>query len=201
MTERREVWITGVGLLTCLGEGLDAAWTHLERGDPPAYDDKSFAPYIVHPLAPMSFDKQIPKKSDQRQMETWQRIGVYAAGMALTDAGVDGNAEILDRIDMIVAAGGGERDIAVDTAIMAGVRKTDTAGRLPQRTADERSAPDAVSGAAAQSARRQYLARPRRRRLLAHFHGRGSRRRRRGAGRAGAHRRRPERDDAGRRRL
>ena len=128
MTERREVWITGVGLLTCLGEGLEKAWQHLERGDPPPYDDKSFAPYIVHQLPPMSFDKQIPKKSDQRQMETWQRVGVYSAGMALTDAGIAGNAELLDHTDMIVAAGGGERDIAVDTAIMAGVRKTNQSG-------------------------------------------------------------------------
>jgi len=128
VTKRREVWITGVGLLTCLGEGLDAAWGHLERGDPPPYDDKSFAPYIVHQLPPMSFDKQIPKKSDQRQMETWQRVGVYTAGLALTDAGIAGNADLLDRTDMIVAAGGGERDIAVDTAIMAGVRKTNQPG-------------------------------------------------------------------------
>ncbi len=128
MTERREVWITGVGLLTCLGEGLEAAWSHIERGDPPVYDDKSFAPYIVHQLAPMSFDKQIPKKSDQRQMETWQRVGVYSAGLALSDAGIAGNAEVLDHTDMIVAAGGGERDISVDTAIMAGVRKTNKPG-------------------------------------------------------------------------
>jgi 3-oxoacyl-[acyl-carrier-protein] synthase II len=128
VTERREVWITGVGLLTCLGEGLDAAWSHLEHGDPPPYDDKSFAPYIVHQLAPMSFDKQIPKKSDQRQMETWQRVGVYSAGLALTDAGLAGNADLLDHTDMIVAAGGGERDIAVDTAIMAGVRKVNEPG-------------------------------------------------------------------------
>ena len=128
MTERREVWITGVGLLTCLGEGLETAWRHLEQGDTPLYDDKTFAPYIVHQLAPMSFDKQIPKKSDQRQMETWQRVGVYSAGMALTDAGIAGNGELLDHTDMIVAAGGGERDTAVDTAIMAGVRKTNTPG-------------------------------------------------------------------------
>jgi 3-oxoacyl-[acyl-carrier-protein] synthase II len=104
VSERREVWITGVGLLTSLGEGLEAAWSHLERGDPPPYDDKSFAPYIVHRLPPMSFDKQIPKKSDQRQMETWQRVGVYSAGMALSDAGIAGNAELLDHTDMIVAA-------------------------------------------------------------------------------------------------
>ena len=90
MIGRREVWITGVGLLTCLGEGLEKAWEHLERGDPPPYDDKTFAPYIVHQLPAMSFDKQIPKKSDQRQMEMWQRVGVYSAGMALTDAAIAG---------------------------------------------------------------------------------------------------------------
>ena len=128
MTERREVWITGVGLLTCLGEGLEANWAALERDGPPPYDDKSFAPYIVHQLPPVSFDKQIPKKSDQRQMETWQRVGVYTAGLALSDAGIAGNAELLDHTDMIVAAGGGERDIAVDTAIMAGLRKADAPG-------------------------------------------------------------------------
>ena len=79
-------------------------------------------------MAPIAYDKHIPKKSDQRQMETWQRVGVYSAGMALADAGIAGNAEILDRTDMIVAAGGGERDIAVDTAIMAGLRKTNEPG-------------------------------------------------------------------------
>jgi 3-oxoacyl-[acyl-carrier-protein] synthase II len=128
VTGRREVWITGVGLLTCLGEGIEANWTHLDRGDPPPYNDKTFAPYIVHPLGAMSFDKQIPKKADQRQMETWQRVGVYAAGLALGDAGIAGKPDLLDRTDMIVAAGGGERDIAVDNAILAGVRKANQPG-------------------------------------------------------------------------
>jgi len=35
-----------------------------------------------------------------------------AAGLALADAGVKGNAELLAQMDMVVAAGGGERDIA-----------------------------------------------------------------------------------------
>ncbi len=128
MTERRDVWITGVGLITCLGEGLDAAWDHLERGDPPPYDNKTFAPYIVHPLAPVNFDKQIPKKSDQRQMELWQRIGVYAAGLALSDAGVAGKPDLLDGTDVIVAAAGGERDIQADSAILTGMRKVTERG-------------------------------------------------------------------------
>ena len=77
-----------------------------------------FAPYIVHPWAKVSLDTQIPKKGDQRQMEAWQRIGTYAAGLALDSAGVKGNKEILGRMDMIVAAGGGERDLGVDTGIL-----------------------------------------------------------------------------------
>ena len=65
----------------------------------------------MHPLAPINFDAQIPKKGDQRQMENWQRIGTYAAGLALDSAGVKGKTDILSHMDMIVAAGGGERDL------------------------------------------------------------------------------------------
>jgi 3-oxoacyl-[acyl-carrier-protein] synthase II len=54
-------------------------------------------------------------------MEPWQRIGTYAAGLALDSAGIKGNAEVLARTDMIVAAGGGERDINADTAVLAGL--------------------------------------------------------------------------------
>ena len=113
----REAWITGIGIVSCLGEGADAHWQGLaERRI--KVDAETFAPYLVHPLAPLDLDKQIPKKGDQRQMEPWQRIGTYAAGLALADAGVKGNAELLARMDMIVAAGGGERDVAVDGAIL-----------------------------------------------------------------------------------
>jgi 3-oxoacyl-[acyl-carrier-protein] synthase II len=117
MTEPKEAWITGIGIVSSLGEGLEAHWDALKERRI-NIDEKRFAPYIVHPLAPVSFDAQIPKKGDQRQMEAWQRIGTYAAGLALDSAGVKGNREILGRMDMIVAAGGGERDLAVDMAIL-----------------------------------------------------------------------------------
>jgi 3-oxoacyl-[acyl-carrier-protein] synthase II len=118
----REVWITGVGIVSALGEGLDQHWDKLMAGGPPPYDDQTFAPYITFPVTPLNLDTQIPKKGDQRQMEAWQRIGVYAAGLALTDAGIAKNTEILDKADMIIAAGGGERDVAVDAAILTDVR-------------------------------------------------------------------------------
>jgi 3-oxoacyl-[acyl-carrier-protein] synthase II len=118
----RETWITGIGIVSCLGEGAEAHWQVLtdRRGN---VDAKTFAPHLVHPLAPINLDLQIPKKGDQRQMEAWQRIGTYAAGLALADAGVKGNADLLSHMDMVVAAGGGERDIAVDGTILTNKSK------------------------------------------------------------------------------
>jgi 3-oxoacyl-[acyl-carrier-protein] synthase II len=118
----REVWITGIGIVSCLGEGPNAHWQKLMQAHPDA-DTTTFAPFVVHPVAPINFDAQIPKKGDQRQMENWQRIGTYAAGLALDSAGVKGNSALLSRMDLIVAAGGGERDLTVDSNILSGIRR------------------------------------------------------------------------------
>ena len=128
MTEKpspRDAVITGVGLVSCLGEGLDAHFAALNGGAVPPVDATSYAPYMVHPLVALELDRQIPKRQDQRQMEPWQRIGTYAAGVALEHAGVKGQAELLARTHMIVAAGGGERDAAVDAAILTGLPKAE----------------------------------------------------------------------------
>ncbi|MGH9695933.1 MAG: beta-ketoacyl synthase N-terminal-like domain-containing protein, partial [Bryobacteraceae bacterium] len=129
----REAWITGLGILSCLGEGPQAHWQKLMEARPCA-DTGTFAPFIAHPLAPVNFDAQIPKKGDQRQMEPWQRIGTYAAGLALESAGVKGKSDILSHMDMIVAAGGGERDLQVDSAILSGApRAADPAAFLNEQ--------------------------------------------------------------------
>ena len=117
---RRDVWVTGIGLVTSLGEGVEAHAALLSPAarPRPALNETDYAPYSVHPLVPLDLSRQIPKKSDQRQMEGWQRIGVYAAGLALADAGIAGNPELLDRTGLVVAAGSGERDTMVDCTVL-----------------------------------------------------------------------------------
>jgi 3-oxoacyl-[acyl-carrier-protein] synthase II len=122
MPERHEVVITGIGIVSCLGEGPDAHWQALSQGKILA-DTTTNAPYVVHPIVALDLDKQIPKKGDQRQMEAWQRIGTYAAGLALDSAGIKGDAAQLATMDMIVSAGGGERDLAVDSKILTDIAK------------------------------------------------------------------------------
>ena len=118
----QDVVITGIGLLTSLGEGTDAHWQALTEGKFPVLERKKFAPYTVHPLPETDWSRQIERRGDQRQMETWQRIGTYTAGLALADAGMKGDAALVSTMDMIVAAAGGERDIVVDNQIMAAAR-------------------------------------------------------------------------------
>jgi 3-oxoacyl-[acyl-carrier-protein] synthase II len=124
MSGKRDTLITGIGLLSSLGEGKEIHLSRFNSGEVPVVDDTSYPSFPFHPLGPVDFDKQIPKKGDQRQMEPWQRIGTYAAGLALTDAGIAGDANILRRTDMIVAAAGGERDVNVDASIADELRRS-----------------------------------------------------------------------------
>ncbi len=124
----RDVVITGIGLLSNLGEGAGPHVAAAKGEVSPRIDLETFAPYPVHALGPVEFDRQIPKKSDQRQMEPWQRIGVYAAGLALDSAGLKGDPGAKDKLHVIVAAGGGERDHAVDGQILTGLKTASDQG-------------------------------------------------------------------------
>jgi len=116
--QSNDVLITGIGLVSSLGEGADVHWKMLTGGTDPVTDHNRFAPYVVHPLPTIDWGMQIPKRGDQRQMETWQRLGTYAAGLALEDAGLKADEAYGATMDMVIAAGGGERDEAVDSAIL-----------------------------------------------------------------------------------
>lgn len=116
----RDALITGIGLVSSLGEGMAAHRAALADFRP-VLDTARFPPFAVHPMVPLAYDSQIPKRGDQRQMEPWQRIGTYAAGLALEQAGLKGDAALLGQTHMLVAAGGGERDYEVDATILSGL--------------------------------------------------------------------------------
>lgn len=130
MPHDRDAVIVGIGLVSCLGEGVEANWSALTAADGfrPVVDSTRFAPLSVHPLAAVQLDRQIPKKGDQRQMEAWQRLGVYAAGLALDQARLKGDPALLAHTDMIVCAGGGERDPAVDAAALTDLAEASDPG-------------------------------------------------------------------------
>jgi hypothetical protein len=68
-------------LISSLGVGRQA---HLPLG-PAQRDEQSFAPFSIHPLPALGMESVIPRR-EYRQMENFQRLGTYAAGLAIADA-------------------------------------------------------------------------------------------------------------------
>ncbi|MDE1991860.1 MAG: beta-ketoacyl-ACP synthase [Rhizobiaceae bacterium] len=137
---QNDVVITGIGIVTCQGVGKDAhvALLTADKAPPTIVETEKFKPYPVHPLPEIDWSQQIPKRGDKRQMENWQRIGVFTAGLALDDAGFKDNLEACGSMDMIVAAGGGERDINVDTLIVnEGLKRNDREVLLNEKLTTE----------------------------------------------------------------
>ena len=123
-----DVVITGVGLVSSIGVGAEAHVAALTANSPqPVYDNVTHAPLIVHAAPEMDFSVQIPKR-EQRQMELWQKLGVYGAGLALDRAGIKGDIDFCKTMDMVIAAAGGERDLDVDAEIVARVASGQNAG-------------------------------------------------------------------------
>lgn len=57
-----EVWITGLGLISSLGDGWQAHMRALaNHGHQPVFEEKRFAPCVVHPLCDVDFSGLIPK--------------------------------------------------------------------------------------------------------------------------------------------
>lgn len=131
------VLITGIGLLSSLGEGTETHWQAMNSAKPLNVDTERFAPYPVHALGEVDWAQQISRR-DMRQMEGWQQIGTYSAGLALDDAKAKDDEELCGKMDMIIAAGGGERDAEVDSSIMAEARTTnDREAMLTERLSND----------------------------------------------------------------
>lgn len=119
MQNNKTVVITGIGLLSAAGENLNNHKLLLDSNKVFGLDSDLYSPFFIHQITEdIDYQKHIPVKSDLRQMSTWQKLGVYAAGKALEDASLKNKLDILEYTDIIVASGGGERDINSDEAIL-----------------------------------------------------------------------------------
>lgn len=55
----RPVVVTGLGLVSCAGEGIEAHLAALDAGAAPRTDAETFAPYCVHPAPPITWDSTL----------------------------------------------------------------------------------------------------------------------------------------------
>ncbi|MGA1539042.1 MAG: beta-ketoacyl-ACP synthase II [Chthoniobacterales bacterium] len=111
MSERRVV-ISGMGVISPVGNHLDSFWENLKAGRSgitryQAFDSEKFDSKIageVHDFEPASFYKT-PK--DVKRTDRYTQLAVAATKMGLDDSGLDLAATDLDRVGVMIGSGVG----------------------------------------------------------------------------------------------
>ncbi len=107
----RRIVITGIGLVTPIGNTVDEFWNNLVGGKSgisriTKFDPSVLPTQIAAEIRDFSPDKYIDKKQGRR-MDMSQRYGVVAAGKAIEDAGLELEKTDLERAGVIIGSGVG----------------------------------------------------------------------------------------------
>ena len=117
-TERRVV-ITGLGVVSALGQDVEAFWNHLIAGqcgidritgfDPSAFDTQIAAEVKDFNPAPA-----FPSPKEIRRTDRFSQFGVYAAWQALRDSGLDLERVNRDEVGVFIGSGIGGLQTVTD---------------------------------------------------------------------------------------
>jgi 3-oxoacyl-[acyl-carrier-protein] synthase II len=108
-TERRIV-ITGMGVVSPLGNDLDSFWQSLLAGQCgvdriTAFDPSAFDTQIAAEVKDFNPAPAFPSPKEARRTDRYSQFGVYAAWQALRDAGLDMNKVNPDEVGVFLGSG------------------------------------------------------------------------------------------------
>ena len=125
----RDVVITGIGLVSSAGRRRGGASGGASAGAPPHIDAETFAPFPVHPAVGRSNGTGRSRRSPtSARWSPGRSSAATPRASPSTRRGAKDDAALKSRMQLIVAAGGGERDYAVDGQILTGLREADNPG-------------------------------------------------------------------------
>jgi 3-oxoacyl-[acyl-carrier-protein] synthase II len=131
--QKRDVWVTGVGLVSSIARNADDHWNRLQSPVSPTVVELRKTGCTVHPLLAMDYAAEIPDPMSRKRMGPLQALGVYTAGQALKSAALKDQPDILANAAVIVCGAGGERDIALDEAVFSEPRTFSSTAALNQK--------------------------------------------------------------------
>ena len=106
---KRRVVITGLGLVTPLGNNVVESWENLLAGNSGIsaithFDASNYSVRISGSVKNLDLDAYIPKK-EQKKMGTFIHYGMVAGIQAVEDAGIDGNGVDPHRAGVAIGSG------------------------------------------------------------------------------------------------
>lgn len=117
--ELRRVVVTGMGVLTPIGNDVDSMWDAMKQGksgaaDITAFDTSLFKTHFACEVKGFNVDELLDRK-EARKMDRFAQFAVWTAKQALIDSGLDLDNENRERIGSIWASGmGGLTSLEVD---------------------------------------------------------------------------------------
>ncbi|MCQ2328607.1 MAG: beta-ketoacyl-ACP synthase II [Paludibacteraceae bacterium] len=117
--ELRRVVVTGMGVLTPIGNDVDSMWDAMKQGksgaaDITAFDTSLFKTHFACEVKGFNVDELLDRK-EARKMDRFAQFAVWTAKQALMDSGLDLDNENRERIGSIWASGmGGLTSLEVD---------------------------------------------------------------------------------------
>jgi 3-oxoacyl-[acyl-carrier-protein] synthase II len=109
LSTRRRVVVTGLGIISPLGLGVDQSWQNMIAGrsgitEITRFDASKIASRIAGEVKDFDVEAYMSPK-EARRVDTFIRYGVAAAAQALTDSGIELPAEDLERIGVNIGSG------------------------------------------------------------------------------------------------
>jgi 3-oxoacyl-[acyl-carrier-protein] synthase II len=105
----RRVVITGIGLLTPLGVGMEAAWQALLEGRSAVAPLRGFDPSVLHSqlgaeIADFTPEEYVANRRILRNMTRTDQLALVGATLAVRDAGVDFAAHAMERAGLFIGS-------------------------------------------------------------------------------------------------
>ena len=106
----RRVVVTGLGVVTPLGNDLNSFWQALIAGQCgidkiTSFDASAFTTQIAGEVKNFDPTPAFPSPKDIRRTDRYSQFGVYAAWSALKDSGLDLATENLDEVGVFLGSG------------------------------------------------------------------------------------------------
>ena len=106
---KRRVVVTGLGMITPLGNNVSATWESILKGRSGIalldhFDTTDFTVRIGGSIKDLALDDYIPRK-DQKKMDPFIHYGIAAGVQAIEDSGLDLDKEDANRIGVAIGSG------------------------------------------------------------------------------------------------
>jgi len=109
-SQRRRIVITGVGVVSPLGQGIDSFWQNITAGrcgidQITAFDSEGYACTIAGEVKDFDAAEAFPSPKEVRRTDRFAQFGIHAAWQALGDSGLDLDQTNRDRVGTFIGSG------------------------------------------------------------------------------------------------